>query len=512
MRHTPPDQAASPKHPAFERLVKLLTVKQGFQFFILVCPDPRERDRLIGQLAATPEIAERPTLRIDLAEQGSAASAPADVSTLEDRLQTEAGENGLVHLVNGDGWLNPDRLAELNLHRNALAARVNAALLWWLPEPTVVSLAKTAPDLWSWRTAVVAFEPAPASELPTLQPDALQPIGFLVLQQMPQQLREARIAELQGMVGAVGDPEQRLALVLEWADLLISLGQLSEALIVLRTDGLASAANAHQENARALVQGRIADILTTRGELDEALRIRTEDQLPVYERLGDVRAKAITQGKIADILTARGQLDEALRIHTEEALPVYERLGDVREKAITQGKIADILTTRGEFDEALRIHTEEELPVYERLGDVLSKAVTQGQIADILTARGQLDEALRIHTEEALPVYERLGDVLSKAVTQGKIADILTACGQLDEALRIRTEEELPVFERLGDVRSLLIGRANLAINLLERAAPGDHTEARRLLMLALDDARRFKLPREIHSIEAMLARIDSSE
>ena len=469
--HTPPDQARSPKHAAFERLLKLLRVKQGFQFFILVCPDPRERDRLIGQLAATPEIAERPTLRIDLAEQGSAASAPADVSTLEDRLHAEAGENGLVHLVNGDGWLNPDRLAELNLHRNALAARVNAALLWWLPEPTVVSLAKTAPDLWSWRTAVVAFEPAPASERPALQPEALQPSAFMVLQQMPQQLREARIAELQGMVDAVGDPEQRLALVLEWADLLISLGQLSEALIVLRTDGLTSAANAHQENGRALVQGRVADILTTRGELDEAQRIRTEEQLPVYERLGDVRAKAITQGKIADILTARGEFDGALRIRTEEQLPVYERLGDVR-----------------------------------------SKAITQGEIADILTARGQLDEALRIYTEEELPVYEHLGDVREKAITQGKIADILTARGQFDEALRIRTEEQLPVYERLGDVRELLVGRANLALTLLQRAAPGDQAEARRLLMLALDDARRLKLPREMHSIEAALASIDSSE
>ena len=453
---------------AFERLVKLLTVKRGFQFFILVCPDPRERDRLIDSLAATPGIAERPTLRIDLAERGPAAAPPADVNVLEDRLHTEAGANGIVHLVNGDGWLNPDRLAELNLHRNALAARVNAALLWWLPEPTVVSLAKTAPDLWSWRTAVVAFESAPAAEPPSVLPDASKPSGFLVLQQMPQETREARIAELQSLIGAVADPEQRFALVLEWIDLLVSLGQLSEALIVLRTDGLAAAANTHSEAAQALVQSRVADILTTRGELGEALRIRTEEQLPVYERLGDVRAKAVTQGKIANILMARG-----------------------------------------EFDEALRILSDEELPVYEKLGDVRAKAVTQGKIADFLMARGELDEALRILSDEVQPAFDKLGEVRSKAVTQGKIGDILMARGQLDEALRIRTEEELPAYEKLGDVRGLLVARAKIGFNLLTRNAPGDRAEARRLFDLTLADARRLKLPQETAAIESWLKRLD---
>ena len=48
MRRITPDQAPSPKHAAFERLLKLLTVKQGFQFFILVCPDPRELLRLLA--------------------------------------------------------------------------------------------------------------------------------------------------------------------------------------------------------------------------------------------------------------------------------------------------------------------------------------------------------------------------------------------------------------------------------------------------------------------------------
>jgi hypothetical protein len=86
----------------------------------------------------------------------------------------------------------------------------------------------------------------------------------------------------------------------------------------------------------------------------------------------------------------------------------------------------------------------------------------------------------------------------------GKIADILEARGQLDEALKIRTDEELPVYERLGDVRSLLVGRANLAIGLLQRGAAGDLGEARRLLGLALGDAHRLRLP-EAQQIEQII-------
>jgi tetratricopeptide (TPR) repeat protein len=130
-----------------------------------------------------------------------------------------------------------------------------------------------------------------------------------------------------------------------------------------------------------------------------------------------------------------------------------------------------------------------------------------GKIADILEARGQLDEALKIRNEEQLPVYERLGDVRSRAVTMGQIADILEARGQLDEALKIRNDEQLPVYERLGDVRSLLIGRANLAITLLQREKDGDRDEARRLLNLALDDARRLTLP-EAQKIEQLMEQV----
>ncbi len=262
-----------------------------------------------------------------------------------------------------------------------------------------------------------------------------------------------------------------------------------------------------REDEREVAQARnlAANILQTRGQLDEALRIWQEEVLPILEKLGHVRNRAVTLGQIADILQSRGQLDEALKIRQEEELPVFERLGDVRERAVTLGKIADILKSRGQLDEALKIRQEEQLPVYERLGDVRERAVTLGKIADILQSRGQFDEALKIRQEEVLPVFERLGDVRSRAAALGRIAEILQTQGQLNEALQIRREEELSVYERLGDVRSRLVTWANIASIYLDRGEEGDHERAAELLVRALQDAERLRIPEadQIRRIQA---------
>lgn len=533
------------------RLTTLLEIKQGFQFFVLVCPDPQERDRLIARLGDAPALAGRSVLRIDLAEHGPLVTAPANLSTLEDLLEGEAPGNAIVHLVNGDGWLNPERITELNLHRNALAARVPASLLWWLPEATVTELARGAPDVWSWRTAVVAFEAASvvddivANATSTLIAPAK---GWLEVIGLSREEKATRLTELEDAISHVQSLELRRELLMESADLLTALGRLDEALAMLCKKVLPLTED--NLRARALTQARIADILLIRGQLSEAMRIRTEEELPVYEKLGDVRSKAVTLGKIADILVVRGELDEALRIRVEEQLPVFKELGDMRSTAVTQGKIADILMTRDELDEAQRILTKEQLPIYEDLGDERERAVTLGKIADILVARRQLDDALRIRVEEELPVYEKLGDtrwkavtqakiadilamrgqsdeaeriltddvlpafeefgdLRGRAVTQGKIADIMMARGKLDEALHLRTKDELPIYEDLGDVRSVLTARANIGIIRFKRNAPGDRTEARHMLELALADARQLKLPRESAVIESWLKGLD---
>ncbi|MGR9051680.1 MAG: hypothetical protein ACU84J_03445, partial [Gammaproteobacteria bacterium] len=68
-------------------------------------------------------------------------------------------------------------------------------------------------------------------------------------------------------------------------------------------------------------------------------------------------------------------------------------------------------------------------------------------------------------------------------------------------------EEVLPIYERLGDVRLLVVGRANLAMLLLQQDATGHAERIAELLFTALADARRLKIP-EAGQIEAVLRQL----
>ena len=385
---------------------------------------------------------------------------------------------------------------------------------------------------------------------------------FLIFEQAQRMVHRGELAKAQELFSevvelarAVGDELSAVTARGAIASILVTRGDLDEALRIRRDEELPVYERFGDIRSRAIAIGEIADILEARGELDEVLRIRLEEQLPVFERLGDVRERAVTIGQVADILRTRGDLDEAMRIHREEELPVYEQLGDVRDRAITlrkmgdidaaqgrldeaiarykqaceiiaplgavrdvalfRGAIADILQGRGELDEALRIRREEELPVYERLGDIRARADTIGQIADILQGRGEMDEALRIRRQEQLPAYERLGDGRMRAIVMGKIADILHVRGDLDEELRIRREEELPVYERLGDERSHAITMGNIA-DILETR--GELDEALRIrqeqlpVFERLGDIRdRAIAVRQIGDIDAAQGRLDEA-
>jgi len=279
----------------------------------------------------------------------------------------------------------------------------------------------------------------------------------------------------------------------------------SDLALTQATRAVELASRSGDVSLQASHKGKLSDILISRGELDEALRSLQTEQIPTYERLGDVRSLAITWGQVADILQLKGNLDDALRIQQQQ-ITTYERLGDIHSLAITWGQVADILQLKGNLDAALRIQ-QQQISIFERLGDIHSLAVTWGKIADILYTKGKLDEALRIRRQHETPVFERLEDVRSLSIAREKIADILHSKGELDEAIRIR-RQQIPVYERIGDVRSLLVGQVNLVINLRERGHSDDLPEIIQLLAAALQAARKLDIP-EAAKIESLIRELD---
>lgn len=135
-------------------------------------------------------------------------------------------------------------------------------------------------------------------------------------------------------------------------------------------------------------------------------------------------------------------------------------------------------------------------------------ATAEQTLGNGATANQQIERAVQL-----IPVDKTaLPDDLLKesAYTLGAYADILQARGQLDEALNIRQTEQLPVYEKLGDVRSLLVGRAKLAILLWQMDAAVNAGRIQELLCLALNDARRLRIP-EAEQIESILEQMGLS-
>ncbi len=465
----------------FMRLVRTLRYGPRTQLVLVEFDDVPYRSRVIEQIDA---VAGGVGMTVGSLRMSREIE---DVRALEDRLAALAQTCLVIHLIGDETWfddLDDPRWADLNLRREALFQRVRVRLLFWLTPPRLARLARSAPDLWAWRSGIYDFSRGPRAHVATQPASERRSEGATI--SLPAAGR--RIAELREALQTDAPDDVRLPLLDELASLRQRLGELDEALRIRREQELPVYERLGDVRSVAVTHGKIADVLQARGELDEALRIRREQELPVYERLGDVRSVAVTHGKIADVLQARGELDEALRIRREQELPVYERLGrrTLRRGHARQDRRRAAGPRRTRRSAAHPPRTE--LPVYERLGDVRSVAVTHGKIADVLQARGELDEALRIRREQELPVYERLGDVRSVAITHGKIADVLQARGELDEALRIRREQELPVYERLGDVREAAIAQAKIALIL---DGQGHRDDAIALLEAAQAQARR---------------------
>lgn len=470
------------------RLQNLLQHLQGFRAIIAQHNRPAYRDGLIQHLlAAIPD-----GTVLDIKTVGGFAA-------FEQALEAASAAR-VVHLINLESLERPAQLAffhGINYHREHLARRCGASLVFWLPEPLIRDLALEAADFWAWREMVFDF----GLEVKVADRRVID----WSIDNRDTPTKQARIQEIKGFLATTSaEPSParaRLKRELGWLYFRSGENALARQLF---EEAAADWGELDVISSQAMNLCDLAAVMATQGEFDAALTLLNERVLPICEKLGDERGKTVALGRVADILKLQGQFNEALHILKSQVLPGFEKLGDIRGKALALGRIADDLQKRGQVDEALLIRESEELPIFKKLGDIREEAIVLGKIADVLQARGQLDEALQIREIEQLPIFEKLGDIRAKTATMGRIASIFRARGQLDEALRIYETEALPIYEKLGDIRSQLLARTNIA-TLLLKIDPSKHAQRiRDLLRSALTDARHLRIP-ETEKIEEIM-------
>ncbi len=394
---------------------------------------------------------------------------------LEAALSIVAKDCAAIELINLDEWLDeyPDpaqaagRLRAWNIRREGYAAAVTVPLLCWLRPERMRALANNAPDLWSWRTGVYEFELAGERAVAHTFPEIK--MWDSEIDNRTGAERRQRIADIEQYLARTNDaPDSAIQMRLldELADLHISLAAYEQALLVLR------------------------------------IRL-----MPMCEKLADEFLVARARCRIGEVLSKQGQLDEAIAIFREASL-VFEKQGQIHEFAVASGKIADILYSRGDWDDALHIYRDQEMPLYEKMGNVRAQTITKGKISLISSMKGDGEHALRMLREEVIPVFETIGDVLEQAIATDQIASILYGQGKFDDALHI-LREQIPAYEKLGAAYQLVRARTNLAITLMSRNHGTDKTNARQTLMLALAEAQRLGLPREVAIIERWIRNLE---
>ncbi len=109
-----------------------------------------------------------------------------------------------------------------------------------------------------------------------------------------------------------------------------------------RLCGMARArADAHQ---LTVVRGQIADILVSQGEVEEALRIRREEELPILLRLGDANGIARAQFGIVELEFARGDFESAFPRLVESWI-IVRRTGHADGIAVVGERLGRLLAT-----------------------------------------------------------------------------------------------------------------------------------------------------------------------
>ena len=147
---------------AYLRLQRLLSRKEGFALCFLTFSDSAYRDKAAAYFAE--HLRARTWVKIDPNEV-------IGTEQLFDRLNqgvpgAPAQLSGLEHWQEGLDNL----LARLNHRREALAARCQRPLLFWVLTQDAEKVANSAADLWAWRSGLFAFSLPPETAAPRLAP------------------------------------------------------------------------------------------------------------------------------------------------------------------------------------------------------------------------------------------------------------------------------------------------------------------------------------------------------
>jgi tetratricopeptide (TPR) repeat protein len=332
-----------PLHRAdFHRLRRLLARPGRFALVIAQCGVAGYRDALID--AASAAASTEPSAHWQLADRPDPDAVPG-------QLAEHAAGAGALHLLGLDRWPGEDlhRLwRNLNVRRERLAAELRLPVVLWLDAAQVRQLADQAPDLWTWRAAVLDFTPpgTPGDEAIWSEPD--EPLL------LDREHARERLRQLDAYLARQPDAEAEPDLLLEAANRLAALGEAAaarrraeQALRGFRVQG--------NDGGAALALMALARVQRADGRLDEAAALLREALSAAESALGaDHPTTARALAALAQVLADAGNLAEAEPL-LRRALAIDEHVYGPRHPRIARhlDQLARVLHDAGRIGESL---------------------------------------------------------------------------------------------------------------------------------------------------------------
>jgi tetratricopeptide (TPR) repeat protein len=483
-----------------DALARGLDWADGVGFFFLVIDDIRLRDQALTDVGQRLQSRRIRRLSIDVDGGGlldqlrqlRPKPEPADVIAV----------TGIEKQLRDDRPVESPFIRSLNVTRDGFGKVVSGPLLFVIPKFVLRLLSEGAPDFFSTRSGVYAYEGQLAAEPISHDGHSLHGVGI----DLPDLERIERIADLEELYAAYSkrrdspaSRDQYLRVALRLTDLLISRGQFARATEVAE-EAYSLASEADEGALEPALQ--LADIALRTRNLVRA-RQWTEAADRIVKRIGDRETQlrmSRTLGSIASVERRFGEAAEYYR----QGLEIAEELKDPHAIARFLLDLGSTEKQMGDVDSALA-YLRQAHAVAEGAADARLSAGVLAEEAKALTALGRLLEAEEV-LHRSIGVYESLNEV-------HELIDAYDLLGRLGMA------QERPSDAERAFRHSRTLNNASGSIPWKElrsltgliqaRLAQDDHLEAAKLAReaLALIERIRGELP-DTETLEMTLRRL----
>jgi tetratricopeptide (TPR) repeat protein len=371
--HQPVELVLSASHErSLRELALMMADNAGFKLALATFSGLKQRTLLIKRLTLLLERQGVALTQIVLTAGNPNASLLRSVKDHLNKLSLPAGSRhalsmigleNLIALRNATGNRKPEGvniLEEANLHRDTFAKVCPFPLLIWLTSADTTAFAKTATDLWHWRSATFDFTDPPTDGPSTIgESIALQ--DSTTVAYFPEKLRERQallenqLADLKSSL-QTDTPRaisQRINLLVELGRVFHGLNDFDQARHCFE-ECLALAEQATDEDNISLALNELAGVFYTTGRFIEAEQLIRRALVINEKNHGSEHIEVATQlNNLATLLKDTNRLGEAEPL-IRRALDIDERNygPDHPTVAIMLNNLAQLLQSTSRLEEA----------------------------------------------------------------------------------------------------------------------------------------------------------------